>query len=203
MMGRRRALMAAQQSGGGLPSEYQQCAWVASSTYVKTNVVISNIYPTVFNLKCYPTAFGAYGANVICIGTAQTNPIFNIGVKDGIIVNGNTVISNTTKNKILEITASVSSGQVDVEANIDGVSNSGSLVTSQSTWDSTNSSLYFWFQSNNRKMTGRIYSATINQLGSVIADFVPCYRKSDDVIGLYDLINRAFYETTGTKGADV
>lgn len=40
-----------------------------------------------------------------------------------------------------------------------------------------------------------------------VRNFIPCYRKSDNVIGLYDLVNDVFYTNNGTgiflKGADV
>ena len=40
----------------------------------------------------------------------------------------------------------------------------------------------------------------------LVRDFVPCYRKSDSVIGLYDLVNDVFYTNAGTgtfsKGPD-
>lgn len=40
----------------------------------------------------------------------------------------------------------------------------------------------------------------------LVRDFVPCYRKSDNVIGLYDLVNNVFYTNQGTgtflKGND-
>lgn len=34
--------------------------------------------------------------------------------------------------------------------------------------------------------------------GTLIRDFVPCYRKSDNEPGLYDLVNNVFYENKGT-----
>ena len=53
----------------------------------------------------------------------------------------------------------------------------------------------------------RLYSCQIERGGSLIRNFVPCYRKSDNVIGLYDLVNNAFYTNAGTgtflKGADI
>lgn len=33
---------------------------------------------------------------------------------------------------------------------------------------------------------------------TLIRDFVPCYRKSDGVIGLYDLVNNQFYTNSGS-----
>lgn len=54
----------------------------------------------------------------------------------------------------------------------------------------------------------RIYALKIWQDGITITrDFIPCYRKSDSVIGLYDLVNQQFYTNAGTgtftKGNDV
>ena len=43
--------------------------------------------------------------------------------------------------------------------------------------------------------------------GTPIRNFVPCYRKSDNVIGLYDTVEGVFYTNAGTgsftKGVDV
>lgn len=46
-----------------------------------------------------------------------------------------------------------------------------------------------------------------NTNGDLIKDYVPCYRKSDNVIGMYDLVNKEFITNQGTgtfvKGRDV
>lgn len=63
-------------------------------------------------------------------------------------------------------------------------------------------------------MQGYIYYCKLWEAGVLIRDFVPCYRKSDGVIGMYDLCgticsltNTPFYINAGTgtflKGADV
>ena len=45
----------------------------------------------------------------------------------------------------------------------------------------------------------RIYSLKISDVNGVTRDYVPCYRISDGVVGLYDLINDTFrYSTTST-----
>lgn len=53
----------------------------------------------------------------------------------------------------------------------------------------------------------RIYYFKLYNQGSVVRDFIPCYRKRDDEIGLYDLVEGVFYTNKGTglftKGADV
>lgn len=51
------------------------------------------------------------------------------------------------------------------------------------------------------------YCKIYNNSWTLVRDFVPCYRKSDSVIGMYDLVNSVFYTNAGTwtftKWADV
>ena len=53
----------------------------------------------------------------------------------------------------------------------------------------------------------RIYSLTFTADGGKEAEFIPCYRKSDGEIGMYDTVSKTFYTNAGTgtflKGADV
>lgn len=39
----------------------------------------------------------------------------------------------------------------------------------------------------------RVYSLTVEVEGELVGDFVPCYRKSDSVAGLYDLVTKTFF----------
>lgn len=54
---------------------------------------------------------------------------------------------------------------------------------------------------------GRIYSFAVRRNGYKVVDLVPCYRKSDSVIGLFDLVRQVFYTNAGSgafaKGPDV
>lgn len=51
----------------------------------------------------------------------------------------------------------------------------------------------------------KMFRITRNQ--TILGDFVPCYRKSDGEIGMYDTVSKTFYTNGGTgtflKGADV
>lgn len=60
--------------------------------------------------------------------------------------------------------------------------------------------------SSNYRCAAKVYSYEMYFDGELIRDLVPCYRKSDNVVGLYDMANDYFYTPTGgafTKGADV
>ena len=44
----------------------------------------------------------------------------------------------------------------------------------------------------------KLYAMYIYDNGNLVRDFVPCYRKSDNVAGLYDLVNNVFYTNVGS-----
>lgn len=52
----------------------------------------------------------------------------------------------------------------------------------------------------------KLYSCKIYDNGTLVRDFVPCYRNSDNKVGLFDLANNVYYTITGTgsfaKGSD-
>lgn len=54
---------------------------------------------------------------------------------------------------------------------------------------------------------GKLYGCKIWNDTTLVCDFVPCYRKSDNVIGLYEKVGGSFYTNDGTgtftKGANV
>lgn len=55
---------------------------------------------------------------------------------------------------------------------------------------------------------GKLYSFTMDAVdGTPIRNFIPCYRKADGEIGLYDTVEGKFYTNSGTgsftKGADM
>lgn len=46
--------------------------------------------------------------------------------------------------------------------------------------------------------SGKVYYCKITVDGTLVRSFVPCYRKSDNVAGLYDLVNNVFYDNAGS-----
>ena len=46
--------------------------------------------------------------------------------------------------------------------------------------------------------SGKVYYCKITVDGTLVRSFVPCYRKSDNVAGLYDLVNNVFYTNAGS-----
>lgn len=50
----------------------------------------------------------------------------------------------------------------------------------------------------NRHASAKLYSCKIWDNDVLVRDFVPCYRKSDNEIWLYDMTNKVFYSNAGT-----
>lgn len=88
-----------------------------------------------------------------------------------------------------------------------------SQVSNASAWTSSNTALGLfwmwenWYYSNSRKGAYNIYYCKIWNNSTLIRDFVPCYRISDGVIWMYDLVDDQFYTNAGswtfTKWNDV
>lgn len=58
-----------------------------------------------------------------------------------------------------------------------------------------------------RKFSGKMWAFKIWDKEILVRDFIPCYRKSDNAIGMYDIVNGTFYANLGTgnftKGPNV
>ena len=111
-------------------------------------------------------------------------------------------------------------GQVYIDDVLSSVSQNEIEFTTASTNNHANLALftnYEWTDNNypsphgetqNRNQKFRIYACKIyDENGVKIREFIPCYRKSDSVIGMYDTINQTFYTNAGTgaftKGSDI
>lgn len=53
----------------------------------------------------------------------------------------------------------------------------------------------------------KVYRLKLYENNILVREYVPCYRISDNVIGLYDSVNKVFYPNNGTgafnKGSDI
>lgn len=60
--------------------------------------------------------------------------------------------------------------------------------------------LYKGYQGSNSFGKGRIYRVRVfdTSTGTLLADYVPCYRRADNAAGFYDRISASFYTNNGT-----
>ncbi len=74
--------------------------------------------------------------------------------------------------------------------------------TAQTELNSTHSMYIFALNENGsverRMANARIYKFKIYENDILIRDYVPCYKNSDNEVGLYDIVNNVFYTNQGT-----
>lgn len=193
-----------------LPSEYQEVEWIrGNGGYINTNYIPS-IYTSArlkYELVSSPsisTFFGinhqtfraevryanrwyGYAMGLLNIGDESSAAVYNKGVSVGVLYNltiderGLTVDGYTTKGR---------TSSFDVTLPI--------FLFAGNTANGTPSQIMSDL---------KIYSFQLSENGVLSLDFLPCYRKSDGEIGMYDTVSKTFYTNAGTgtflKGADV
>ena len=193
-----------------LPSEYQEVEYIEShqNQYIDTGILTSDKirieceYSTTYN--GINLLFGArrnINTNGLVFGTQYYDNTSKFFVAyGGETVHRNSTIDNNDGNKHKVIL----SNEVFTIDNENQAIVRGDFTASFPIFLGT-------FSNNNfpdtRMWRGNIYSCKIYDNNNLVRDFVPCYRKSDNVIGMYDLANNIFYTNSGTgdflKGADV
>ena len=188
-----------------LPSEYQEVEYLESTgtQYIDTGVNPTNDYGikvVVSNLDEESQDFNYLGARTSSVRFAisyyqgkhgygwgsfyTTNETFNVNEKTTVALNyNNSGKFNVNGNDIATLPSTTISGLSTI------------LIFAQNTQNGPQPHNY------------RIYNVSITNGENIVRNFVPCYRKSDNEIGLYDLVNSQFYTNAGTgtfaKGADI
>jgi hypothetical protein len=189
----------------GLPSKYQQVEYIQSTGTQYINTEVYGTEHTDFDLefqftsvnKAWQQLFAGdlnsgYSPKLYTQNTYLSQLAIYSGVNNYIIYNIDTSIKH-----ILEV-----SGQ---SIYLDGVKK---LTVARKTGTSE---LPYWIFNSASEPTlyanMRLYKLTMYENNVKIREFIPCYRKSDTEIGLYDLVEKIFYTNDGSgtfvKGADV
>lgn len=202
MSGRRRMMMQA-RGGGGLPSEYQAVEYLESNgnQWIVTDMVDdgqNSFEVTGCWLKYngpYPAIFGArVDYDILCGLMAQNSysKVYYSSIK---------VISIGDWRDVHTYFLDRPTRDIFVD---------GSFVINDMQTENTNLPIYLFalnWSSDKRPMEGRIYDFKVYRGGDTICNMKPCYRKTDGVIGMYDIVGKQFYINNGTgtfeKGADV
>ena len=208
LLERRRALMSARKSL--LPKEYQQVEYIESTGTQFIDTGLKGTNKTELELELQYTdvttststrLFGARTSstkNAFYIGSyAATNSPFYLNFNSGSYPS--TLYLNLTKHNIkiknsiayvddLEIFINLNTTDkftTDYNLILCGANSGGSIACAKA----------------------KYFKCKIWANDIFVRDFIPCYRKSDNVIGLYDIVNGTFYTNQGTgeflKGGDV
>ena len=208
----------------GLPSEYQEVEYIESTgtQYIITDIPIQQpvtIYIDVMPLsgsndQAFFTTGYEVSPHLVRIGTGwYAGRIQNYYQRYYTLGASNSMETNTKHH------AEVYLSQGLQTAVLDGTQ----LPNTSNTHNSTllpidgNKINFFMFAEGRLRASGkidalfkshaRIYALKVDNADSTIGNFIPCYRKSDGEIGMYDTVSKTFYTNSGTgtflKGDDV
>jgi len=192
-----------------VPSAYQEVEYIESSGTQAINSAYSllssnlKIETTIFT-PSMPSSEQRVVDNIPSIDSKR----FNLGLYSGYVFGFNAGNSSV-------ISATYSGEQtLDITMVYDYASSTKTLTVNGSSTSSAyqseiNSALNIWVFGGDpgARFVGKLYFCKLYDNGTLVRDFVPCYRKADGEIGLYDAVNDVFYTNQGTgtfaKGADV
>lgn len=204
-----------------LPSEYQRVEYIESSgkQYIQTSVTPNDNFR--MDLKTYTTCGDSYycagvrASNKIWFGQTGTTTNNRVSASvNGTSVNASTngvLWSRSTSGQTYEIML-CTNGDETFTYHIKDLTNNKESLTENREYtlmsEATNGVCLFALNKNYIiSGTNQIYYFRLYKNGKIAFDGIPCYRKTDEEIGLYDLVSKQFYTNQGTgtftKGPDV
>ena len=194
-------------SAGILPSAYQKIEYVyfngtnsgsSSSPYIDTGIVPTASKGFYIDMD----AIGASGCTGWGTGADQAATIFR-GSSSGMKLQCDNVSQSRTVSVVGRHT-----WVIDYYQQKDGYDTTLSNI-SVSQYATINFYLGGWHEGNSvyYGLKGKVYNFKVYDSGNLIANYIPCYRKEDDVIGFYDLVSDTFKTNSGSgafsKGPEV
>ena len=177
------------EAKANIPSEYEEVEYIESTgtQYIDTNYTpvqgddleFKNVTINTFNGALFSAGIESYQLILLGLGSVCYYKYFQTGnavaSSFSTITNGNIKVLNGNLyiNNVLKAEADYG-GAVNTTLNI------------------------FQRANNTSNLIGKIGEIIISNNGIIKRDFIPCYRKSDNVAGLYDLVNNTFYTNQGT-----
>ena len=183
---------------GDLPSEYTQVDYIESSgtQYIDTGVNADSNLRTILDFQYMSEVEGETHIGAI----ANSNQVYTR--YHMFLRNSSTTLSiginNITQNTIARDT---NRHNIDISKNsiiVDTTEYSLSI----SNFDTQMNFYLFGRNSNDsslrRTSKNKLYKCKMYYNNVLVRDFIPCYRNSDNEVGLYDLVNDVFYTNQGT-----
>lgn len=202
LMRRRRALMMAKRGGGRLPAGYQEVEWIGTNTI--NDYLVTNI-PTNANGFLRAVFDCTDARNQFCFGNAMGSNYkgFNVykdGPKFRLLPSAKEICPTAN---VLNLSVVLNNGTAT------GTANGEQLSLSYNVGDSNPYSIFRCnaYLTNPQYGKYKLVELSFEIDGGEKYNFIPCYRKNDGEIGVFDTENSVFYTNAGTgtftKGADV
>lgn len=174
-----------------LPTEYQEVEYIESTgtQYIDTGIYMDTSIKIDLTMQLNYTDkdqkfLGSYGSGGICLGTYA-----------GKWRLGNSMWAVNENAVTLE--------KVNIQAYNDNwyINGVNVATTKFSANNQAPISLFGIFYNGSlfQRDSIKVYSLKIYDGDTAVREFIPCYRKSDNIIGMYDLVNGKFYTNSGTE----
>jgi len=196
-------------SGGRLPSEYQEVEWIGSTNYELNYIDSGIVADDDVGIKC-TMEFNSTSTNM-WTGGGMLDDTTRLGTP--VALNSTQLNFNWKKFNVINVPYSLDTPYEfkgnflnDRKQTFGGVD----YMTNISTISASKNIYLFTMNKNGVPQlmaNTKIYSYQLSKGADIVRDFVPCYRKADGEIGLYDTVTKIFYTNQGsgtfTKGQDV
>lgn len=196
-------------SGGSTPHEvpdgYTQLKWLKSSGTQAINTGVAPTLETQLSVQGFLLeGNGAYYPMAGC-----TNPAISLNAPNGYANNGYYSFGNVTDKNISQPWPSDSIpvytiSKTKAEYTVEGFTTTKSATLNATTMSGDSGTRIFLFARGKaagdfeRMNKCQMYRAKIWDNGTLIRDFVPAMRNSDEVLGMYDIVGNSFYTNAGT-----
>lgn len=202
-----------------LPSAYQQVEWIrnqfisaSSGTYIDLGFAFDTAATFQLNIISDSSSGQPFGAaensgKYRCMITTSTAAELYGSTGSAYISTHITDVCGSGRES--NLTCILKKGALSIKDTISGAQST--VKTSQSEYTMTRN-LYLFAQNYNTaaRFNGYIKCKSFqyyDKNDTLICDLIPCYRKADGVIGMYDVVRKIFLTNAGTgsftKGADV
>lgn len=191
-----------------LPSEYQQVEYIegTGTQYINTGIKANGL-TTNYETEFMPTSIKNGVQYIFSAKQARQIKRFDSGWNDD---KGMWIAYNS--GEVTKVTIEVKKAY-NLKKNGDKIYFDNNLIATIATLADFETPVNIVLFANNTNGTInyqahlRLYYFKLYNGNDLIRDFIPCYRKTDNVIGLYDIVNNVFYTNAGTgtfiKGSDV
>lgn len=198
----RRRMLLNEANTGLLPSAYRQVTYIESTgtQYIDTGLIPNQDTKVYAKFKLTEVASNfVFGARY----SSQQRACYVAGAMGPLSLRWGaqpTLSYGTTDTNLHEVTMGK-----------DGIYWDGVLLENPADTEFTCPNNFYIFASYNNGTVAygktHIYTLKLWDNGTLIREYIPCYRKNDNEIGLYDMVENKFYTNQGAgtflKGADV
>lgn len=207
-----------------LPPEYQRVEWLRgyspnspninnkNEVYIDTLIKTSQIYGIECKVSKNDSRILSYWDTVALMGINPRTGYHNFSVWSGYRGAPNKLLLDSTNTQIPWSVGEILNIKMDMSnvATINGATVNTNITDVYSAVDDCNFYLFAANQFPQTRVPDAVYATDVSfydkfimygQHGEIIAHFIPCYRKADNVAGMYDIVRQQFFINSGSGGS--